>query len=99
VLAATAVSLDDMMRRSMFYNTELTFDIEYGRGLIVAFVAVGLFAAALLRTPPGPAGVAAEERRRRIRRRSDEPQPDGERPPADITVTPTVPFAREAPPD
>ncbi|MDG4794652.1 hypothetical protein O7615_12280 [Micromonospora sp. WMMD1082] len=114
LLAATVSSLDDTLRRNMIYNTELTFDIEYGRGLIVAFVAVGLFAAALARAPRGSAGppaatdlagapdddpAAPDGWRRRSRKRPDGEPPDGARPPADITVTPTVPFAREAPPD
>ncbi|MEV2237841.1 hypothetical protein [Micromonospora sp. NPDC049891] len=101
LLATTLVSLDDTMRRSMFYNPELTFAVEYERGLIVAFVAVGLFAAALARTSPGPVGArpGPDEPRRRSRRPAEEAEPEGERPPADITVTPTVPFAREAPSD
>ncbi|GIJ78956.1 hypothetical protein SAMN05443287_10785 [Micromonospora phaseoli] len=113
LLLATVVSLDDATRRSYFYNTEWTFLIEYGRGLIVAFVAVGLFAAALLRVAPeqqgrqaGP-GTEPEDsltessgwRRRRDRHRSQDAELDDGRPPADITVAPTVPFAREAPPD
>ncbi|MBQ1023032.1 hypothetical protein [Micromonospora sp. C95] len=101
LLATTATALDDTLGRGMYLNPELTVDVEYGRGLIVAFVAVGLFAAALLRASPGPAEArpASEGRRRRGRRPSTDAEPEGERPPADITVTPTVPFAREAPPD
>ncbi|GIJ22067.1 hypothetical protein [Micromonospora lutea] len=98
LLLATVVSLDDTMRRSMFSNTELTFAVEYERGLIVAFVAVGLFAAALLRISPGLAGArpGPDGSRRRSRRSSEEAEaePEGGRPPADITVAPTVPFAR-----
>ncbi|GIJ10666.1 hypothetical protein ACFFMR_15625 [Micromonospora andamanensis] len=101
LLATTAVSLGDTMRRSMYFNPELTFVVEYERGLIVAFVAVGLFAAALARTSPGAAEArqVSDGSRRRSRRPSEEAEPEGDRPPADITVTPTVPFAREAPPD
>ncbi|GIJ42336.1 hypothetical protein [Micromonospora andamanensis] len=101
LLATTAVSLDDTIRRSMFYNTELTFVVEYERGLIVAFVAVGLFAAALARTPPGSAEArqVSDGSRRRGRPPSEETEPEGDRPPVEITVTPTVPFAREAPSD
>lgn len=98
LLATIAVSLDDTTRRTMFYNTEWTFVVAYERGLIVAVVAVGLFAAALLRTSPGPAGArsASDGPRPGNRRSSEEAEPEDRHPPADITVTPTVPFARGA---
>ncbi|MCZ7421828.1 hypothetical protein O7605_20195 [Verrucosispora sp. WMMA2121] len=101
LLATTATALDDTLGRGMYLNPEMTVDVEYGRGLIVAFVAVGLFAAALLRASPGAAEARPEVDgpRRRRRRTPADVAPEGDRPPADITVTPTVPFAREAPPD
>ncbi|WBB48363.1 hypothetical protein O3597_25245 [Verrucosispora sp. WMMA2044] len=99
LLATTATALDDTLGRGMYLNPELTVDVEYGRGLIVAFVAVGLFAAALLRTPSGAAETRPGVDGPRRRRTPPDAEPEGERPPADITVTPTVPFAREAPPD
>ncbi len=99
VLTATAVTLDDS-RRIPFYSAADGFKIEHGRGLVMAFAAVLLFAAALARAVPQPAGSAAEPegRPRRGRFGPDDAEPDEQRPPADITVAPTVPFAREAPP-
>ncbi|MFI7025816.1 hypothetical protein [Micromonospora sp. NPDC049900] len=113
LLAATTSSLGDVTRRGLvYYSGEETFRTENGRGLFMAFAAVLLFAAALLRTVPAgavptlrdepshPDDLAAEPTgRRRSRRRSAPDDPDEGRPPADITVTPTVPFARESPPD
>ncbi|NLU78110.1 hypothetical protein HCA58_06860 [Micromonospora sp. HNM0581] len=100
LLVATTTSLDDSLGETMLFNPELTLDVEYGRGLTVAFVAVGLFVVALLRAAPGPVGSAAAPQgsRRGSRLPLGDAEPEGERPPADITVTPTVPFAREAPP-
>ncbi|RGC68722.1 hypothetical protein C5N14_12055 [Micromonospora sp. MW-13] len=119
VLVATAFSLDDSGQRTFFYSPEDGFRIEYGRGLVMAFVACALLAAALHlagRVPvPGPtgresapvdgAGPADPEA---------EPEPghwgwrggpprsgrDADLPaaPADLTVQPTVPFARPEPP-
>ncbi|MBX7269688.1 hypothetical protein KIF24_29200 [Micromonospora sp. Llam7] len=116
LLAATVSTLDDTVRRAFVYSNDPGFVVEHGRGLLVAFAAVLLFAAALVRAAPEPTGARAAPadlpaqpdgapadpvgRRRRAGRRSgEEAEPDERRPPADITVAPTVPFAREAPPD
>ncbi|QKW16860.1 MULTISPECIES: hypothetical protein [unclassified Micromonospora] len=113
LLAATTSSLGDAARRGlMFYSGEETFRTEHGRGLFMAFAAVLLFAAALVRIAPAgaevtPSGAPADPddaatdptARRRSRRRAAQEDPDEGRPPADITVSPTVPFARESPPD
>ncbi|GIJ29022.1 hypothetical protein Vqi01_41840 [Micromonospora qiuiae] len=99
VLAATAATLDDS-RRVPFYSAEDGFKIEHGRGLVMAFAAVLLFAAALARAVPQPAESAAEPegRPRRHRSGTNDAEPDEQGQRVDITVTPTVPFAREAPP-
>ncbi|WP_229399148.1 hypothetical protein [Micromonospora okii] len=47
VLAATAFSLDDSGQRTLFYSSEDGFRVEYGRGLVMAFAACALLAAAL----------------------------------------------------
>ncbi|WP_320068952.1 hypothetical protein [Micromonospora sp. RTGN7] len=71
VLAATAFSLDDSGQRTFFYSPEDGFKVEYGRGLVMAFVACALLAAALhlggrvdaWRPEPGtsgPAGTASD---------------------------------------
>ncbi|MFI7077644.1 hypothetical protein ACIBO1_10170 [Micromonospora sp. NPDC049903] len=112
LLAAATSSLGDATRRSLlYYSGEESLRIEHGRGLFMAFAAVLLFAAALVRTipagaetpssgePVGPDDASPESTSRRSRRRSEQVDPDEGRPPADITVSPTVPFAREAPPD
>ncbi|MGC5032403.1 hypothetical protein [Micromonospora sp. DT229] len=98
VLVGTAASLDDDRRRAMGYSVEDGFRIEYGRGLIMAFLAVLLFAAALVRATSAPDGTAGEPARRqpRPRRPADFADEAEGRGPIDITVTPTVPFAREA---
>lgn len=101
VLVATAVSLDDGGRRAMAYSGGDGFEVEFGRGLVMAFAAVLLFAAALARTGSGPDGSVTEpgQRKPRPRRQADVADQHEGRPPTDITVTPTVPFAREARPD
>ncbi|MGY3515600.1 hypothetical protein [Micromonospora haikouensis] len=91
VLVATSVSLDDSGRRAL-YSSEDGFQVEYGRGLVAAFAACVLLAAALYLAGRTDAG------------RPDESAPQAEHPPAeeadlppgpaDLTVQPTVPFAR-----
>ncbi|MFC8845648.1 MULTISPECIES: hypothetical protein [unclassified Micromonospora] len=91
VLVATSFSLDDSGRRGL-YSSEDGFQVEYGRGLVAAFAACVLLAVAL-----HLAGRADAER-------PDESAPGEEHPPAeetdlppapaDLTVQPTVPFAR-----
>ncbi|WP_329016728.1 hypothetical protein OG271_11110 [Micromonospora rifamycinica] len=93
LLTVTAFSLDDSGQRALFYSSEDGFRVDHGRGLVMAFVAVALVGAALLstgrqpddRAGDGPAGV--------------DPGRDHDRPaaPADLTVAPTVPFARREP--
>ncbi|MEV5763497.1 hypothetical protein AB0L34_02810 [Micromonospora sp. NPDC052213] len=112
LLAATAASLDEAGQRVFFYSTDDGFRVEYGRGLVAAFVACALFAAALKLAPVGAAtpgeeaadeGAAADEgepvdrRRRSLRARDVED--DALPPPADLTVGPAVPFARPEPRD
>ncbi|SCG50615.1 hypothetical protein [Micromonospora inositola] len=106
VLTATALSLDDAGQRTLFYPSEAGVRVDYGRGLVTAFLATVLLAAALhLSGQTAPAGAAAEpgaepepgplgRGRRRERRRADDLLPA----PADLTVEPTVPFARGEPP-
>ncbi|MFC4149316.1 hypothetical protein ACFO0M_23965 [Micromonospora mangrovi] len=114
VLAATALSLDDSGQRTLFYSSEEGFRVEYGRGLVTAFLATALLAAALHLSgrsavdpaesapdgepddrPEGARGIEppVPDRRRRGRRADDRPPA-----PADLTVQPTVPFARPEPP-
>ncbi|MEU4566177.1 hypothetical protein [Micromonospora sp. NPDC023956] len=47
LLVAAAVSLDDSTRRSLFYSADSGFRVDYGRGLVMAFVGVVLLGAAL----------------------------------------------------
>ena len=118
LLVAAAASLDRTAQRSIFYSPEEGFQVDYGRGLVCAFVAAVLLTAALhlsdrarpgrtypaaadtdtdpagadTEVDPAPAGRVPERRRRRA-------DPDGLPPaPADLTVQPTVPFARPEPP-
>ncbi|WP_433530523.1 hypothetical protein ACQPYA_31065 [Micromonospora sp. CA-263727] len=108
LLAATASALEDSARRGMFYySSEIGFEVEHGRGLLMGFAAVVLFAAALFRIAPEPAGAPADPdgtppesagRRRGDRRRAEETELAEDRPPADVTVTAAVPFARDASP-
>ncbi|MCM0676474.1 hypothetical protein NCC78_17535 [Micromonospora phytophila] len=106
LLVATTASLGDAGQRAFFYSTEDAFRIEYGRGLVTAFAAGVLFAAALMLAPAGatpPAGDAdavgdpvGRSRRRRSARNAEDDTPAA---PADLTVTPAVPFARPEPPN
>ncbi|MCW3840263.1 hypothetical protein ONA70_09155 [Micromonospora yasonensis] len=101
VLTAAAFSLDDTGQHTLFFSAQDGFRVEYGRGLVSAFVATGLLAAALhlsgRAVDPAPESdgepVAAENgqpvpARRRSR---EDPLPPA---PADLTVAPTAPFAR-----
>ncbi|MEV0004424.1 hypothetical protein AB0H28_19375 [Micromonospora sp. NPDC050980] len=103
VLAAAAASLQQLARRVLFFPTEQRLQVEHGRGLVTAFLAVALLAATLHLA--GRAGGRAADRaddeatpddegpdERRARRRwgRDDEAPPG---PADLTVEPTLPFA------
>ncbi|MFI9640439.1 hypothetical protein ACIG87_10275 [Micromonospora sp. NPDC051925] len=99
LLTVTAFSLDDSGQRALFYSPEDGFRVDYGRGLVMAFVAVALVGAALL-TAVGQPDDRLDDGPR------DEAGPDGVDPdedddrlagPADLTVAPTVPFARREP--
>ncbi|MFR9774560.1 hypothetical protein ACL02O_00680 [Micromonospora sp. MS34] len=105
VLTAAALSLDDAGQRTLFYPSVEGFRVEYGRGLVSAFVAVVLLAAALYLSGraidpepdrDGEPGAAENGRPVPGRPRTRE----GELPPApaDLTVAPTAPFARPEPP-
>ncbi|MEV0805482.1 hypothetical protein [Micromonospora sp. NPDC050200] len=96
LLTATALSLDDSGQRVLFYSTEDGFQVVYGRGLVLAFVATALVGAALQLAGRQPAdrpeadeGAEAEPVDFRRPGRDDLPPA-----PADLTVAPTVPFAR-----
>ncbi|MEH0842998.1 hypothetical protein V6U81_11490 [Micromonospora sp. CPCC 205711] len=93
LLTATAFSLDDSGQRALFYSPEDGFQVEYGRGLVTAFAAVVLVAAALHLAGRGsahrPDGAPEKPRRAERDERDDRPPA-----PADLTVTSTVPFAR-----
>ena len=56
LLVAATASLDDPGQRNFFYSPQDGFQVEYGRGLVMAFVACVLFAAALRLTPAAPSG-------------------------------------------
>ncbi|PWU61221.1 hypothetical protein DLE60_06850 [Micromonospora globispora] len=112
VLTATALSLDDSDQRALFYSSEEGFRVDYGRGLVTAFLAALLLAAALHLSGKVPAkqpgesltqpedgaepedGPATSGWRRRRERFVDDRPPA----PTDLTVEPTVPFARPEPP-
>jgi hypothetical protein len=104
LLVAAAFSLGDSAQRS-FYATADGFRVEYGRGLVSAFVAILLLAAAVQRSgrqgeresdPDGEPTTAENGQSVPARRRSrDEDLPPA---PADLTVEPTAPFARPDPP-
>jgi hypothetical protein len=100
VLIAAAFTLDDSARLG-FYGTGDRLRTEYGRGLVSAFVATLLLAAALQRSgrqdarepdPDGEPATAGHGQPVPARRRSQEENlPPA---PADLTVQPTMPFAR-----
>ncbi|MFI6065749.1 hypothetical protein ACIA47_10840 [Micromonospora sp. NPDC051227] len=108
LLVAATAGLGNPGQRNFFYSLEDGFHIEYGRGLVMAFVACVLFAAALRLTPAAPSGVFAgppdDDRpadasapRPWRRRRNPDPVEDGLPAPADLTVTPAAPCARPDP--
>ncbi|SCG48342.1 hypothetical protein [Micromonospora halophytica] len=101
LLTATALSLDGSGQRALFYSTDDGFRVTYGRGLVMAFVAAALLGAALQVAGRQPAGSPApgpetEADPVDFRRpgRGEESRPPA---PADLTVAPTVPFARRDP--
>ncbi|MGV9210359.1 hypothetical protein ACTFTM_00685 [Micromonospora sp. RB23] len=105
LLVAATATLDDPGERTLFYTTQDEFRVEYGRGLVLAFVTCVLFAAALRlawAVPTGVPGGPPDDDARvdvpamRSWRRRGEPGPvdDGPPAPADLTVQPTTPFAR-----
>ncbi|RKN46269.1 hypothetical protein [Micromonospora endolithica] len=97
LLAAAAAHLGDTDRRALYYGEQEGFAIEYGRGLVTAFVACALLAAALWPRPSDePVGEPRGAGRRR--RSSDDAEEADLATPADLTVTPAVPFARPEPP-
>ncbi|MFY1587796.1 hypothetical protein ACN267_25205 [Micromonospora sp. WMMD734] len=106
LLTVTAFSLDDSGQRALFYSPEDGFRVDYGRGLVMAFVTVALVGAALLTTvrqPDGPPVDAVGPQTDPEGLDPDADDPHGDDPDADytrpaaptgLTVTPTVPFAR-----
>ncbi|MFJ6199497.1 hypothetical protein [Micromonospora sp. NPDC092111] len=106
LLTATAFSLDDSGQRALFYSPEDGFRVDYGRGLVMAFAAAALLGAALLTAARRPADAAEDLAAYQDRPDDEDPagmEPDApyragaaDRPPApaDLTVAPTVPFAR-----
>ncbi|SBT53102.1 hypothetical protein [Micromonospora narathiwatensis] len=108
VLTATAFSLDDTGQRTLFFSPEDGFQVDHGRGLVIAFVAVVLLAGALylsgreggeLPDPDGEAEKPPPERGRSGWGWGRHRAVDDELPaPADLTVEPSLPFARPEPP-
>ncbi|MFG1738279.1 hypothetical protein ACGFLT_09690 [Micromonospora chalcea] len=99
VLVATAASLQQLARRILFFVGDQRLDVEHGRGLATAFLAVALLAAAL-RLAGRPAGDAPGDEEPDDDRPDDRPARRGRTAeddlppaPADLTVQPTVPFA------
>ncbi|MFF5176317.1 hypothetical protein ACFY3U_27370 [Micromonospora sp. NPDC000089] len=97
LLAATAFSLDDPSQRALLYAPQEDVRVDYGRGLVTAVLGMLLIGAALLlagRAPaPGRPDDGDDPEDRPADPRRDELPPA----PADLTVTPTVPFARRDP--
>ncbi|SIN27075.1 hypothetical protein [Micromonospora cremea] len=110
LLAAATGTLDDPGQRSVYFSPQDGFEVEYGRGLVMAFVAcvllglaLRLAAAAPIGAPAGPmeddrAGDDAAGWGWRRRRDRDPVDEDDLPAPADLTVAPAVPFARPEPP-
>ncbi|WP_434742169.1 hypothetical protein [Micromonospora sp. SH-82] len=116
LLVATAFALDEPSQRALFYSPEDGYQVEYGRGLVMAFVGCLLLAAALHLSGRGQARPAADRPDEPTEPTADDGPPDaGFRPwrrgrsdraadedalpaPPDLTVQPTVPFARPEPP-
>ncbi|MBM0278806.1 hypothetical protein [Micromonospora tarensis] len=102
MLFAATVTLDDPGQRNFFYSPQDGFRTDYGRGLVLAFVACALLGAALRQAPVAGLGAGEDGRpgnvppgRASRRRRGGEPiDEDGLPAPADLTVTPATPFAR-----
>ncbi|MFI6235094.1 hypothetical protein ACIBD9_16170 [Micromonospora sp. NPDC050784] len=108
LLVAATASFDNPGQRNFFYSPQDGFQVEYGRGLVMAFAACVLFAAALRLAPAAPPGAFAappdDDRpadapapRPWRRRRDPDPVDDGLPAPADLTVAPAAPFARPDP--
>ncbi|WP_030487731.1 hypothetical protein [Micromonospora chokoriensis] len=105
LLVAATATLNDPGQRNFFYSPQDGFQAEYGRGLVMAFAACVLFAAALRLSPPGALGGPPEDDRPADapathpwrRRRNPDPIDDGLPAPADLTVTPATPFANPNP--
>ncbi|MET8062375.1 hypothetical protein [Micromonospora sp. NPDC005313] len=91
VLVATAASLEQIARRILFFVGEQRLQVEHGRGLVSAFVAVALLAAALYLAGRAPGAEEPDVDRPGHGRRADED--DLPPAPADLTVQPTTPFA------
>ncbi|MBB5829893.1 hypothetical protein [Micromonospora carbonacea] len=91
VLVAASLSLDDSGRQAL-YSSEDGFQVEYGRGLVAAFAACVLLAAALYLAGRADAGPPAEGAPRAERPTAEET--DALPGPVDLTVQPTAPFAR-----
>ncbi|MEV4821542.1 hypothetical protein [Micromonospora sp. NPDC049274] len=98
LLVAAAATLDDAGQRNYFYGSEDRLQVEYGRGLVMAFVACVLFAAALRLSSNAPVEDDSSEAAtgQGWRRRHADPveQEGGPSAPADLTVTAAAPFAR-----
>ncbi|MFC0507153.1 hypothetical protein [Micromonospora costi] len=97
LLTATAFELDDSGHGTLYYAPDAGFGVEYGRGLVMAFVTCVLAGAALWLAAvanPVDEDAPAGPLFRRRRRPREEPDDDVPPAPADLTVQPTVPFAR-----
>ncbi|MEU8295764.1 hypothetical protein AB0C04_00550 [Micromonospora sp. NPDC048909] len=97
LLTASAFTLDKAGQRTFFYGVEDGFQVEYGRGLVMAFVACALLGGALWLGPnlgPFDSDASAQPVFRRRRRPAGDLRDDGPAEPADLTVQPAVPFAR-----